>query len=71
MGATDVQTLQDTRINESGDCRKEAAGRKTEFLSAKAKTRIGLWIVFWPRTDKLVFITIMIIIVFVTTITIC
>ena len=37
------ETSQDARMNDSGEGRQEATGRKTEVLSAKAKYRTGLW----------------------------
>ena len=36
-------TSQDTRMNVSGESRKETNDRKMEVLSAKTKTNIGFW----------------------------
>ena len=37
------ESTQDTHMNDSGESQKEITDRKTEVLSAKTKTRIGLW----------------------------
>ena len=37
------ESTQDTHMNDSGEGQKEITDRKTEVLSAKTKTRIGLW----------------------------
>jgi len=38
-----LESSKDTRMNDRGESRKEAADRKMEVLSAKCKTGIGFW----------------------------